>query len=94
MFTVNKYEKVSRENFIKNCVVKEKTAAYVVSGIEVKDLVGTYDELNSFLVDTIIEDGYLLGDVSYRFVPSLYSTNGTAKIEVFVGDLTDYLKNE
>jgi hypothetical protein len=90
MITINKYDRILRQEFKQECVCKGGGAVYCVSGIEVEDLLGDIENLNEFLVDTTVENGYLLEGVSYKFIGRA-ADNGTATIQVTISDTERWL---
>lgn len=94
MITINKYETILRATFIKECICKDGGAVFNVSGIEVEDLLGDMDNLNGLLVDNVVENGYLLEDISYKFTGRASCHDGTAIIQVTVASCEEFLKNK
>lgn len=66
---------------------------YQVSGVELWHFDSVEDDfaehLNHLLVDTVVEDGYMLGNISFEFV-AFDSSNKTVTVEVFVAEMWDY----
>jgi hypothetical protein len=94
MITVNKYETIKRADFIKECITKDGGAVYCVSGIEVEDLLGDMENLNCLLVDNVVQNGYLLEGISYKFTGRASCHDGTAIIKVVVESTEEYLKEK
>ena len=90
----NKFNKISRKEFTNNCLNADGSATYQVSGVEIEDILGDMENLNDLLVDQVIEDGYLLEGVSYKFVGRA-SDDGTTTIQVDIESVQKWLsKND
>jgi hypothetical protein len=79
MITVDKFSTISRAQLTAE-VESVKWVAYRISGLSVHDLQGSIDDLNDTLTDDVVEDGYLLSGMSYKFVA--VAKDGTATVEV------------
>jgi hypothetical protein len=102
MIKVKLGESISKDQVIKDiesrfCDLKEVinfsdiTFHYEVTGIKLGDLTTDHaDRINELLLDDIVADGYLMGNIEYEF-SGFDEKIKTVSIKVTVNDMGEYL---
>lgn len=79
---VNKNVKISADVLMEHINSEENTVEFIVADLSFKDILGfSLDEYNA-MVDEIVEEGYLLSNISYRFCEPFHSDYGWVSLKV------------
>ena len=70
-------------------LIKKNSVTYRVKNVNVFG--SSIDELNEALIDNIVDNGYLLGDICYTIV-GVQPKKRTVIVEVTARDLNDWLR--
>jgi len=83
--TVSSGQRINRETVLSNA--KDNIFTYRVEyALDFYDIIGMFiDGINTRLVDDVVEDGYLLGDIGYKVVA--VNEDGKMTIEVSVNTM-------
>lgn len=80
----------TKRRFIKFCNKVKGTATYVTPFMDVQDICQLdLDGLNDVCVDDIVEDGYILSDITYK--ANAVNKKGQVSIKVFVNDASEWI---